>query len=87
MRPLDTGWFANADVFAFQRPETPALKPGGDAFLEGTPPVLTWYQARSGQEFVLAMGVARLREYSLCQLGALRRYLAEAGRRRRVWRR
>ncbi|MGB0125628.1 MAG: aminotransferase class V-fold PLP-dependent enzyme [Silvibacterium sp.] len=79
LRPLDTGWFANADVFSFQRPETPALKPGGDAFLEGTPPVLTWYQARSGQEFVLAMGVARLREYSLCKLGALRRYLAEAG--------
>ena len=79
LRPLDTGWFANADMFSFKRPETPVLKAGGDAFLEGTPPVLTWYQARSGQEFVLAMGVARLREYSLCQLGALRRYLAEAG--------
>ncbi len=79
LRPLDTGWFANADMFSFQRPETPVLKAGGDAFLEGTPPVLTWYQARSGQEFVLAMGVARLREYSLRQLGALRGYLAEAG--------
>lgn len=79
LRPLDTGWFANADVFAFQRPETPMLKAGGDAFLEGTPPVLTWYQARSGQAFVLAMGVARLREYSQRQLGALRGYLADAG--------
>ena len=79
LRPLDTGWFANADMFSFQRPEVPVLRAGGDAFLEGTPPVLTWYQARSGQEFVLAMGVARLREYSLRQLGALRRYLAEAG--------
>jgi kynureninase len=79
LRPLDTGWFANEEVFAFQRTETPVLKAGGDAFLEGTPPVLTWYQARSGQEFVLAMGVARLREYSLRQLGALRGYLADAG--------
>jgi kynureninase len=79
LRPLDTGWFANEEVFAFQRTETPVLKAGGDAFLEGTPPVLTWYQARSGQTFVLAMGVARLREYSLRQLGALRSYLSDAG--------
>jgi kynureninase len=79
LRPLDTGWFANADMWTFQRPETPTLKAGGDAFLEGTPAVLTWYQARSGQEFALAMGVARLREYSLRQLGALRKYLADAG--------
>lgn len=79
LRPLDTGWFANEDMFAFERAEPPVLRPGGDAFLEGTPPVLTWYQARSGQEFVLATGVARLREYSLRQLGALRGYLADAG--------
>jgi kynureninase len=79
LRPLDTGWFANADMFTFQRPDPPVLKSGGDAFLEGTPAVLTWYQARSGQEFTLAMGVARLREYSMRQLGALRGYLAEAG--------
>ena len=79
LRPLDTGWFANAEEFAYQRPEIPVLKPGGDAFLESTPPVLTWYQARSGQEFTLAMGVERLREYSLHQLSSLRGYLAEAG--------
>lgn len=66
-------------MFRFQRSEPPVLKSGGDAFLEGTPAVLTWYQARSGAEFALAMGVARLREYSLGQLGALRRYLAEVG--------
>lgn len=79
LRPLDTGWFANEAMFAFERPDTPALKRGGDSFLEGTPPVLTWYQARSGQEFTLAIGVARLREYSLRQLGTLRKYLADAG--------
>jgi kynureninase len=79
LRPLDTGWFANSDEFAYQRPDQPVLKPGGDAFLESTPPILTWYQARSGQEFTLTMGVERLRAYSLHQLGALREYLADAG--------
>ncbi|HEX4577358.1 MAG TPA: aminotransferase class V-fold PLP-dependent enzyme [Edaphobacter sp.] len=79
LRPLDTGWFANSDVFGYRRPELPSLKPGVDAFLESTPPVLTWYQARSGMEFTLAMGVTRLRAYSLQQLGALRGYLADAG--------
>lgn len=79
LRPLDTGWFANADVFGFERPDPPVLKPGGDAFLEGTPAVLPWYQARSGAEFALAVGVERLREYSLRQLRALRGYLEDAG--------
>jgi len=79
LRPLDTGWFANSDAFAYQRPSPPVLRSGGDAFLESTPPVLTWYQARSGQEFTLAMGVERLRAYSLHQLGALHGYLADAG--------
>lgn len=40
---------------------------GGDGWMESTPPVLTWYQARSGQAFVLAIGVERLRAYSLSQ--------------------
>jgi len=79
LQPLDTGWFAKSDMFAYERGEAPLLKAGGDAFLEGTPAVLTWYQARSGQEFALGMGVARLREYSLRQLCALRGYLSEAG--------
>lgn len=79
LQPLDTGWFANDDKFSFQRPDPPVLKQGGDAFLEGTPAVLPWYQARSGAEFVLAVGVPRLRDYSLQQLRALRGYLEEAG--------
>jgi kynureninase len=82
-RPLDTGWFAKEDFFAFERADGnengPLLKRGGDAFLEGTPPVLTWYQARSGQQFTLAMGVDRLRAYSQRQARALRGYLADAG--------
>lgn len=79
LRPLDMGWFANAEPFTYQRPELPALSRGGDAFLESTPPVLTWYQARSGLEFTLAMGVESLRKYSLHQLQALRGYLTDAG--------
>jgi kynureninase len=79
LRPLDTGWFAKDETFAYQRSEAPVLKLGGDAFLESTPPILTYYQARSGQEFVLGIGVARLREYSLRQLVAMCGYLAEAG--------
>ncbi|MBV8437987.1 MAG: aminotransferase class V-fold PLP-dependent enzyme [Silvibacterium sp.] len=79
LRPLDTGWFANSDEFAYQRPDLPVFKPGGDAFLEATPPILTWYQARSGQQFTLAMGIERLRAYSLRQLGLLREHLANSG--------
>jgi kynureninase len=79
LRPLDMGWFANSDPFGYQRPDLPVLAHGGDGFLESTPPVLTWYQARSGLEFTLAMGVDRLRAYSLKQLDALRGYLTDAG--------
>src|ERR1700677_1689148 len=79
LRPLDSGWFANSNPFGDDRPEVPVLHKGGNAFLESTPPVLTWYQARSGQEFTLAMGVERLRAYGLKQLDALRGYLTDAG--------
>jgi kynureninase len=79
LRPLDTGWFASEDTFDFERRDPPVLRSGGDAFLESTPPVLTYYQARSGQEFTLAMTVERLREYGQRQLGQFKLYLAEAG--------
>jgi kynureninase len=79
LRPLDIGWFANTNSFAYRRPDPPVLKTGGNAFLESTPPVLPYYQARSGQEFVLAMGVERLRAYSLAQLRCLRTYLQQEG--------
>ena len=67
LRTLDTGWFAKRDAFAYRRPDPPQLAEGGDAFLESTPPVLTWYQARAGQQLTLALGVARMRAYSLQQ--------------------
>lgn len=76
---LDTGWFAKKNTFAYLRPEQPELSPGGDAWLESTPPVLTAYQARAGLELTLAIGLARLREYNLVQQQALRTIFREAG--------
>jgi kynureninase len=67
LRTLDIGWFAKRDAFAYRRPDPPELAEGGDAFLESTPPVLTWYQARAGQRLTLALGVDRIRAHSLQQ--------------------
>ena len=79
LRTLDTGWFAKRDPFAYRRPEPPEFGDGGDAFLESTPPVLPFYQARAGQVFTLAIGVARLRAYSLALQRRLVALLAEEG--------
>jgi kynureninase len=79
LTPLDTGWFAKDDPFAFARPDPPRFAPGGSAFLESTAPIFTYYQARAGQQFTLAIGVARLRAYSLDQLARFKGYLAELG--------
>jgi hypothetical protein len=79
LRPLDTGWFARENTLGYERYDPPRLRAGGDAFLESTPPVLTYYQARSGQQFTLAITVERLREYGQKQLSQLKLYLADAG--------
>jgi kynureninase len=79
LRPLDIGWFAKEQPFLFERPDPPRFAAGGDAFLESTPAVLSWYQARAGQQFTLGLGVERLREYSLDRLRRLKRYLAQHG--------
>ncbi|HQR11155.1 MAG TPA: aminotransferase class V-fold PLP-dependent enzyme [Casimicrobiaceae bacterium] len=65
LRTLDTGWFAKRDPFTYARPDPPQYGEGGDAFLESTPPVLPFYQARAGQRLALALGVDRLRVHSL----------------------
>ncbi|MFO1412372.1 MAG: aminotransferase class V-fold PLP-dependent enzyme [Burkholderiales bacterium] len=67
LRTLDTGWFAKRDPFTYARPDPPEYGEGGDAFLESTPPVLPFFQARAGQVLGLALDVARLRDYSLGQ--------------------
>jgi kynureninase len=77
--PIDTGWFAKAEPFAYHRTELPEYAAGGDAWLEATPPILTYYQSRAGLDLTLALGVERLRAYSLRQLAFLRDRLHDAG--------
>jgi kynureninase len=79
LRTLDIGWFAKRDPFAYRRPDPPELADGGDAFLESTPPVLTLFQARAGQIFTQAIGVARLRAFSLDRQRLLVQALAGRG--------
>ena len=79
LRTLDTGWFAKRDVFAYARPEPPQFGPGGDAWLESTPPVLAPFQALAGLEFTLEIGVERLRGHNLAQKQALAAMLARHG--------
>jgi kynureninase len=47
--------------------------------MESTPAVLTCYQARAGQLFTMAVGVSRLRAYSLAQQRMLIGLLGERG--------
>jgi kynureninase len=79
MRTLDTGWFAKKDVFAYARPEPPEFGPGGDAWLESTPPVLAPFQALAGLELTLELGVQRIRTYCLGQKDFLAELLARKG--------
>jgi kynureninase len=79
LRTLDTGWFAKKDVFSYLRPDPPEFAPGGDGWNESTPSVFTPYQALAGLEFTLAVGVERLRAYSLLQQARLKDLLAQQG--------
>ncbi len=79
LRTLDTGWFAKREPFTYRRPDPPQLGEGGNAFLESTPPVLPFYQARAGQLFTVALGVERLRVYSLAQQRRVVSLLAKQG--------
>jgi len=77
MRTADTGWFAKKDVFKYLRPEPPEFGPGGDAWLESTPPVLGCFQALAGLELTLELGVDRLRAYSMTQKALLAELVPE----------
>jgi kynureninase len=79
LRPIDIGWFAKDQPFLYDRPNPPRFAHGGDAFLESTPPILTYYQARAGQQFALQMGLTRIRAYCVDRLIRLKRYLANVG--------
>ena len=65
LRTLDIGWFGKEAPFAYERPDPPRFAKGGDGWLESTPAILPIYQARAGQLFTRAIGVSRLREFSL----------------------
>jgi kynureninase len=78
-RTLDTGWFAKKDMFDYLRPDPPQFAPGGDAWLESTPPVLTCFQALAGLEITLELGVERIRAYSLTQKAFLKSRLSCEG--------
>ncbi|HHZ70999.1 MAG TPA: aminotransferase class V-fold PLP-dependent enzyme [Methylococcaceae bacterium] len=71
LETLDTGWFAQTQPFDFVRSESPQLAHGGNRFFESTPAILPFYQARAGLMFTLAIGVDRLRCYSLKQQKAI----------------
>ena len=53
----------------------PQLAEGSNRFLESTPAILPFYQARAGLILTLAIGVERLRRYSLEQQKALEELL------------
>lgn len=76
LRPLDIGWFAKEHVFGFDRPDVPQFAEGGNAFLESTPVIISYYQARAGQQFTLAIGVDRIRAYTLNRLQTLKHSLS-----------
>ena len=74
MRTLDTGWFAKAGTMEFTRADVPHLRPGGDAWLESTPPVLAFVQALAGLELLDTIGIDRVAAYNAEQ----QQHLAEA---------
>lgn len=76
---IDTGWFAKQDTFAYRRTDKPEYAPGGDAWLESTPPPLVYFQATPGLELTKGIGVDRLRAYSLEQQEFLIQSLASLG--------
>ncbi len=79
LRTLDTGWFAKAAPFAYERPDPPRFAAGGDGWLESTPPVLACVQALAGLEFTCDVGVARLRAFHLAQKARLAAGLEDRG--------
>ena len=69
--PIDTGWFAKADHFGFGRSDEVSLASGAQGWTEGTPGILLPVQAIAGLEFVLGVGVQRLRDHNVSLQDAL----------------
>lgn len=79
LQTLDTGWFAKKSPFKYERPSPVERAAGGDSWLESTPSAMTFYQSRAGIQFVTAVGVDRLRRYSLQQRESLRTAFEDCG--------
>jgi len=79
LSPVDTGWFAKRNVFAFARMPGAEYAEGGDGWLEATPVVLTAFQAKAGLELTNALGPARLRAHNLEQQAFLAERLRAHG--------
>jgi kynureninase len=78
-RTLDTGWFAKQEPFSYARPDHNPRGEGIQSWAESTPTVLQPYQARSGMEFTLEIGVDRTRSYTLEILAEIRQILKPHG--------
>lgn len=78
-KTLDTGWFAKADTFGFERSDVAHYAEGGKGWHESTPPALIPYQARSGLQFTLDIGVEALRKDSMEKQSYLREKFCQAG--------
>ncbi len=73
----DTGWFAKQNPFAYRRTDLPEYAAGGDAWLESTPPPLVYAQSIPGLQLVNALGIDRIRAYSLHQQSLLNAALGQ----------
>lgn len=77
--PLEVGWFAKQDPFAFARGDESRRASGGDRWLDSTPSILPLYQARAGLELVNTLTVAKIRACGLQQQAILAERLSECG--------
>ncbi|TVQ61225.1 MAG: aminotransferase class V-fold PLP-dependent enzyme [Phycisphaerales bacterium] len=79
LSPVDTGWFAKREVFAFARTPSPEYAEGGDGWMEATPVILPVFQAKAGLELTNALGPARLRAHNMEQQVFMAECLRERG--------
>jgi len=78
LQPANTGWVAHERPFEFEGGPID-YAPGAYRFMNGTPNVPAMYAARSGYEIVREIGVAAIREKSLCQTARLMDLADDAG--------
>ncbi len=78
LKTRDTGWFAKAETFGYNKGSVDR-QPGGRAWWESTPPVATVYQALPGLRLMDGLTVQRLRATSLQVQQAMRDVFSESG--------